>query len=231
MFERERRVRLGDASPAGRLRLDALARYLQDVSNDDTRDAQLADEMTWVVRRTLLEVDQFPVFGEELRLCTFCSGTGPRWAERRVSVAGHLGGHTEASTLWVFVDGDGRPAPLPAGFMERFGESAGGRVVRARLRHPGVDPTAPRLTWPLRFTDFDVLGHMNNAAYWSAVEEILSARRHLRAPLRAELEFRVAVEARPALTLLVHDHDDGGVTLWLTGGDAVFATATVRAVA
>src|SRR3954470_20577383 len=90
-----RRVRLGDASPGGRLRLDALARYLQDVSNDDTRDAGLDDD-GWVVRRTALQVDRVPVIGEELALQTFCSGTGARWAERRVQVRGDRGGAVEA---------------------------------------------------------------------------------------------------------------------------------------
>src|SRR5947207_12307857 len=82
VYTGRRRVRLGDASPGGRLRLDAAARYLQDVSNDDTRDGGLDDE-GWVVRRTTLEVVAFPVMGEELELRTFCSGTGGRWAERR----------------------------------------------------------------------------------------------------------------------------------------------------
>ena len=103
-FTRGRRVRLGDASPAGRLRFDALARYLQDVSNDDTRDAGLADAMSWVVRRIVVDVAQAPVFGEELTLCTFCGGIGGRWAERRVSIAGDQGAGVEAATLWVHLD-------------------------------------------------------------------------------------------------------------------------------
>jgi hypothetical protein len=41
-FAGRRRVRLGDCSPGGRLRLDAAARYVQDLSDDDTRDAGLA---------------------------------------------------------------------------------------------------------------------------------------------------------------------------------------------
>ena len=38
VFRSGRRVRLSDADPTGRLRLDACARYLQDVGNDDTAD-------------------------------------------------------------------------------------------------------------------------------------------------------------------------------------------------
>src|SRR4051795_13779923 len=81
-FPGRRRVRLGDCSPGGRLRLDAVARYVQDLSDDDTRDAGLA-QMTWVVRRTVIEVPQFPVYLDPLEMVTWCSGLGSRWAERR----------------------------------------------------------------------------------------------------------------------------------------------------
>ena len=80
-------------------------------------------------------------------------------------------------------------------FFALYGEAAGGRTVRARLAHPGPARRAGAgRRWPLRVTDFDVMGHMNNAAYWAAVEEELRRRRDLRAPLRAEVEFRVAIE-------------------------------------
>ena len=85
-FAGSRRVRLGDCSPGGRLRLDAAARYLQDLSDDDTRDAGLA-QMTWVVRRTVIDVWQFPTYLEPLDMVTWCSGIGSRWAERRVDMA------------------------------------------------------------------------------------------------------------------------------------------------
>jgi len=230
VFTRERRVRLGDASPAGRLRLDALARYLQDVSNDDTRDAAMADAMTWVVRRILLRVETFPVFDEAMRLRTFCSGTGPRWAARRVSLDGERGGAVEADTLWVFVDGAGRPAPLPPGFLDVYDTPSSRRPVRARLTHAGppASVAAPATPWPLRFADFDVLGHVNNAAYWSAVEELLASRRRLRAPLDAELEFRAPVEVGADLALRVLDGEDGGLAVWFTGGDVLHASAVLR---
>ena len=74
----------------------------------------------------------------------------------------------------------------------------------AHRRPPGEGPPRPprparrrRSTaspWPLRFTDFDVLGHVNNAACWQIVEEALAARRDLRAPLRAEVQHRTAIE-------------------------------------
>ena len=76
VFDGARRVRLADVSPAGRLRLDAAARFLQDLSADDTADAALPDAEAWVVRKTVIEVAAFPRYLEPLELATWCSGTG-----------------------------------------------------------------------------------------------------------------------------------------------------------
>jgi acyl-ACP thioesterase len=228
VFVGDERVRLSDASPGGRLRLDGLARHIQDVSNDDTRDARLTDD-GWVVRRTTVEVRRFPVLGERLELRTFCSGTGRRWAERRVAVTSTEGGAVDAVSLWVHIDAaTGRPAPLSAQFFELYGAAAAGRTVTARLHHP--DPSAvthaTARPWPVRFVDFDVMGHMNNAAYWSPVEEELARRRDLRAPLRAEVEFRAGIDPGDAVTVAVQD-GEGEMRLWLQRDGAVLASAHV----
>jgi len=222
-------VRLGDASAGGRLRLDAIARHLQDIANDDARDSDIGGDVNaWVVRRTVIEVTTFPVYGEELTLATWCSGTGSRWAERRTAVVGDAGGEVQAASLWVHVDlASGRPIPVPERFLAAYGASSGGRVVRARLVHEGPAADASVMPWTLRFADFDVLGHVNNASYWAVVEEQLSQRRALRAPVRAEVEYRSPIEAGDALTVLVADRDDGFALWWTVDGD-VRSTAVVR---
>src|SRR5688572_18174715 len=203
VFEGARRVRLADVSPAGRLRLDAAARFLQDLSADDTADAALPDAEAWVVRKTVIEVRAFPRYLEKLQLATWCSGTGSHWAERRISIRGEAGGAIEATSTWVHFDHrSGRPKRVPDSFEALYGEASGGRKVKARLLHPGPPEGASSRPWPLRFTDFDVLDHVNNAAYWEAVEEELAPRRDLRAPLRAELEHHRAVERHDDVRLV-----------------------------
>jgi acyl-ACP thioesterase len=228
VFEGARRVRLADVSPAGRLRLDAAARFLQDLSADDTADAALPDAEAWVVRKTTIEVHTFPRYLEPLRLATWCSGTGSHWAERRISVEGEQGGSLEAATTWVHFDTtSGRPSRIPAGFDEIYGEASGGRRVTARLDHP--DPPAggrDGFSWPLRFTDFDVLGHVNNAACWQILEEAMTSRRDLRAPLRAEVQHRTAIE-RGATVEVRTRSVDGALHLWATADGALAVTARV----
>ena len=229
VFEGVRRVRLADVSPAGRLRLDAAARFLQDLSADDTADSALPEAEAWVVRKTSIEVRAFPRYLEPLALATWCSGTGSHWAERRISIHGEAGGAIEAATTWVHVDlATGRPSRIPAGFEKIYGEAYGGRRVTARLDHPDAPTTATeRFDWPLRFCDFDVLDHVNNAAYWQIVEEALAGRRHLRDPLRAEVQHRSAIE-RGASVEVTGAEADGALSLWIQADGAPVATAEVR---
>ena len=99
VFEARRRVRLSDTDAGGRLRLDAVARYLQDVASDDVADAGwAADEHVWVVRRTLLDVVRPFLGDEEVELATWCSGVGAAAAARRTSIAGDRGGAIEAES-------------------------------------------------------------------------------------------------------------------------------------
>jgi acyl-ACP thioesterase len=227
-FTAGRRVRLGDATPGGRLRLDALARYLQDVSSDDTADAGVDDDGTWIVRRTVVAVGCWPVFSERFDLTTWCSGIGSRWAERRVSLRGDRGGAVETATLWVHVDADGLPALLPPAFAAVYAEAAGGREVSSRLSHPKPPPGSPERPWPLRAVDLDVLRHVNNAAYWAVVEEELAAAgRDLTAPFVAEMEHRSAMLGGDDVSVTVAEGDGGRFLLWVLVDGRVRASARV----
>jgi len=189
------------------LRLDATARYLQDLSDDDTRDAGLA-QMTWVVRRTVIDVHQFPTYLESLDMATWCSAIGSRWAERRVDIGG---GSIRSATLWVHLDAATlRPLPTSAEFEHVFAPSAGGRTVSSRLTL-GPPPADLELSlWPVRFTDFDVMNHMNNAIAFALVEEVLARRRDLRAPMRVEVEYRSPIDRDVVLRVGGVDTADAG---------------------
>lgn len=190
---------------------------MQDIASDDTEAAGMGDDNVWVVRRAVYEVHQAARFLEDLTLTTWCSGLGRRWGERRVTMAGDRGAHIEAALLWVSLDRQtGRPVPLGSDFDPGYVEAAGGREVSARLQHPTVvpdDPAVRRMPWALRATDFDLLDHVNNAASFAMVEEVISHHdRHSR--FRAEVEYRVPVESRCELELAIVDQGEGTMALW-----------------
>ena len=165
---------LADCAPSGRVRLDALARFVQDIAYADADDVGLSRTTAWVVRRTRMRVDRFPRFGERLELATFCSGLGRMWAERRTTVSGDVAGEVEVVSLWVHLDPvSGRPTPLTEAEIGVWGEAAGARKVTARLRHPAPEDPEDSVPWRFRGTECDLAGHINNAAYLQPLEEEL----------------------------------------------------------
>jgi acyl-ACP thioesterase len=207
-FSEQRLVGPGDTAADGRARLDTLVDWLQAVAYADVVDAGLEREVLWVVRRCALKVDRFPVLGERVTLTTACSSLGARWAERRTRCAG-----IEAVALWVAIDPQ---TFLPARIDHLagvYGESAGDRRVKTGLTHPAPPPDASARPWRFRAADLDVAGHVNNAAYWQALEE-----EPLEDGVYAEIEHRTPAEPGDALLL---SHED---RRWLVKDGAVCAS-------
>jgi len=217
-FRTERRVRLSDTDAAGRLRLDAAARYLQDIASDDVADVGFsADEHIWVVRRTCLQVVE-PFAGDErVTLETWCSGIAAAAAARRYSLTGDRGGRIEAESVWIHLDRDLRPLRHGTRFLEVYGSAAEDRGVSTRLTLP--PPPAQRgSAFAFRTTDVDRLGHVNNAAYWVPVEEAFASRLGCR--FEAVLEYRRPIDAEEPVELV-----QAGALLWLVvDGEARAAT-------
>jgi acyl-ACP thioesterase len=215
---------LADATPSGRVRLDAMARWLQDVAYGDVEDSGTAAAGFWIVRRTRLRVERFPAFREPVELRTWCSGVGRVWAERRTSLRGASGAHAEAVALWVFVDPEtARPQSLAGIVGGGYEDAARGRRVSARLHQAPEPPAgAVRMPWRFRAAELDLAGHVNNTAAWAAVEEVL-AKGPEPADADAEVEYRAPAAAGRGALLR-----DGGA-LWLLAPDGeVHATAVLQ---
>ena len=226
-FAGERVVRLADMDDRGRLRLDALARFLQDLAIDDVRETGWGiPEHIWFVRRIEVRVLTPFLEDDEVELMTWCSGLASIAAGRRWSVAGNQGGRAEVDSVWIHLGPDGRPRRI-----EGFGvyaEATGGRRVSARplLKPPADD--APRSPWPLRVTDVDLHGHVNNAVHWQAVEDVLTGGGpDPRAPLRARLDYRDALDFGDGLELAVR-RDDGRAEIGFVTPAGVKAVAAVE---
>ncbi len=191
-FVTERIVRLGDVDPANQLRFDAIGRYAQDLANDDALDAGLEESLNFVVRKTVVVIETPPTFRERLSCTTFCNGVGGRWAGRQSVFVGSDGGRVNVSAVWVHVDPDsGRPKKLSDIFYDHYSESAQGRKASIKLAHDQTAPAnAAMVSWPFRWADLDLLGHVNNAAYWRPIEQLLSDHGMSRAGMSVELEYR-----------------------------------------
>lgn len=226
-YSASRRVRLSEMDAHGRLRLDAVARFLQDVAIDDVQETGWGmPEHLWFVRRIRIDVLRPFLDDRTVELATWCSGVAAIAAGRRWSVTGDAGGRIEVDSVWVHLGARASPARI-----EGFGvyaAAAGGRSVSTRLELPDPPVSAERTPWALRATDVDLHGHVNNAVYWQAVEELyprlgVDPRR----PFRAELDYRQPIDFGEPLELVAFYDEGRGAVAFVAGGAAVRAVARV----
>jgi acyl-ACP thioesterase len=220
IFERTIVPGIADGIGDLRIRLDAIARWLQDVAYDDLIDAGFEQQGVWIVRRVRLRVQAFPRFGEPATLRTFCSGVGRFSAERRTTVRGATG-HVDAVALWIWIDESGEPQRFPDRFVEMYGESAGGRPAPVRLRHPEPPAGSERTAWTFRAADVDVAGHVNNSHFWEPLEEELAGS----APDAIDVEIEHREPALPGAASVLRD----GTGTWIEGPGGVLHASIQRA--
>lgn len=232
-FTATRKVRLGDVTPKGRLRLDAVARYLQDVATDDSLDGHYEEPHSWVVRRTQMWVTNFPKYLDQVELTTWCGALGSHWAERRTQIKSSGSVAIECAALWVRVDFKTmKPVALSPELVELLQSATGGRKISSRLEIGknlpdlfGNDATTKE--WPIRFSDMDAVGHLNNAAYWEVLEEYLGANSGKRAPLKATVEHHGAIDPGDKVRIVTQKIDGRIVIRHILADDTVAAVTEI----
>lgn len=194
--------------------MDGVARYLQDVGTDDWIQTNASSDVVWIVRRTSMrrvEGARWPRYLDDVTLTTWCGGVGAAWAERRTNFEfdGEL--LLEVAALWVPTDVTGHPVRIRQDFFEVYGDACRGRKISGRVTSPDIPDDARHRSWPLREADFDIVGHVNNAAAWLAVSQVLKV------PLRyVSVTHHQALERDEQVTLA-----DAPGRLWLLVDGAV----------
>jgi acyl-ACP thioesterase len=217
-YASRRRIRLSDMDSRGRLRLDAVARFLQDAAIDDVQETGWGmPEHLWFVRRIRIDVLRPFLDDVEAALTTWCSGVASIAAGRRWSVTGDAGGRIEVDSVWIHLDARASPARI-----EDFGvytEATKGRRASTKLELPDPPVDAAGTRWLLRATDVDLHGHVNNAVYWQAVEELFPALSvDPREPLQAELDYRQPIDLGEEIDLVAFDAEGRRAVAFVAGG-------------
>jgi acyl-ACP thioesterase len=221
------KIRLSDADATGRLRLDAVARFLQDAAIDDVEETGWgAPEHLWVLRSVRVDVVEPFLAGQTVSIVTWGSSFSALAAGRRWSLSGDAGGSIEVDSTWIHLGPDARPARIGTGF-DGYAEAAQGRVTSTKLTLAPPPLDGDRRVWPLRATDVDRMGHVNNAAYWAAVEQrLLELGQDARRPLRGRLDYRHPIDLGERVELAEVAHD-GRYGVAFVVADVVKAVARV----
>jgi acyl-CoA thioesterase FadM len=224
-------VRPSQIRRGGIAKLTDVAAALLDASFDDL----VAINGGWIpgkaliVRSNVIDVWVAPRIDEHLDVEVACGGLARHWLEHRIRATGSRGAHLELSTSWALIDiASGRPSPLPDAIADGYADATG-RRPRPVPRIPGPPDDVERRPWPVRADDLDGNDHVNNAAYFSVVAEVLEVR-------PVPLPHRIAILYRSELTWpSVPDlawapatgSSEGSaaeppVEAWLVGGELVY---------
>jgi acyl-ACP thioesterase len=225
-FEASATARASDCDPDGRLRLDGLARLLQDAADDDLRDAGLDAVHAWALRRTELWVAEPARFGARLSVVTWCAGLSGPLAVRRSDIFDQRGVLVaSAEATWVVLGANGRPGRPSQSFLAVYGPSAaGGHPPVRRLTLPPPTRSGHERPWPTRWSDADPFRHLNNAVSWAALEDL-----RLSLGLRPLVGWAIAEHRQPVppgtRATLLADLGPDQLSVWLCDDRGEPATA------
>jgi len=240
-YESNYRVRTGDVDQQMRLRFDGLTRYLQDIANDnhEASDYHVSDPF-WIVRRTVIDVIRPISWPADVTLHRWCGGLSTRWTNMRVRVTSthetnqfnpepREDGLIETEGFWINVNDKGMPSRMTDEAFEMLSRSTDEHRLRWKSMNtaPAPEPSETDRTHVLRASDFDPFKHLNNASYWTAVEdEILDNEDLVKGPHRAIIEHLRAIEPGSTVTIRRRREEDQ-LQMWLVVGEQVAATVTV----
>lgn len=215
-FTEHRRAGVGEVGPSGRLRLDSMARWAQDVAWADVEDVGLRELTIWLVRRIRIRVRRFPRLDADYALTTYVTGVGRMWAERRTDIVppGEREPIVEIACIWVHIDPERMlPSPIHQIEMDTWtGPST--RPVKARLGHPAPPADTGERVWRFREAETDIALHVNNAAYFTPFdEELLTAGQPVDDSTSIDIEIEYRTPAQAGEKRVLHS----GPMRWIVG--------------
>lgn len=236
-------VRSFETGPGGRASLQAICNYLQEAAGNHATELGVAIDqlveknLTWVVARLRVEMEDYPAWRDEIVVETWPSGADRLYATREFLVRSASGREiARATSAWLLIDLERRrPVRMPE-FITSIELPRRERAVADmpdRLPDSAGDHTGEPSTHEIavRYSDLDMNGHVNNVTFaeWS-LESVPVALRETHVVRALDLHFRA--EARYGDTAVVRTQplnaNSGGSYSFLhviTNGDRELARA------
>ncbi len=212
------------------LRLDGVARYIQEVGAENLVDAGEAEAHPhWIVNRTVIDVIEPIHWPNDVTFSRWCSALSTRWCTMRVDLVGSEGGRIETEGFWICMNKDTlTPSRVTDTLIERFASTADEHRLKWRPwleNPPELDSVAP---FGLRRTDIDIFQHVTNTAYWHVIHEVMAQEPDVcAAPYRAVVEYRRPIRYGEEVTI-GYARRGREVRIALHVGDDVRAAALLR---
>jgi acyl-ACP thioesterase len=223
-------VATGDVDEHLQLRLDGVARHIQEVGAENLVDAGEAEAHPhWIVNRTVIDVIEPIAWPNDIAFSRWCSALSTRWCTMRVDLVGSEGGRIETEGFWIAINKETlTPARVSDTLVARFATTTDEHRLKWRKWLPDVGTFDSAVPFALRRTDIDVFQHVTNTAYWHAVHEVMAREPDVcTPPYRAVVEYRKPILFSDAVTIR-HRRVGDEVQVALVVGEEVRAAALLR---
>ena len=177
--------------------LGKLAHILQVLAQDayydqvETAAEILKRQMAWILSKRDSEIEALPTGGDEMVCRTWFRGARRGLAYREYRLETGRGVLVKAQSEWVLFDFANRKLIMPSSPDFKLIPEFGHRQLKdaiARWRPKGVKEPEDSLELPLRYADFDLNQHVNNARVLELLEEL--CHRQGIAPDRLKVNYK-----------------------------------------
>jgi acyl-ACP thioesterase len=169
------KIRSYHTGASGKLFIHQVLNFLQDAAHNHADGTgfgqkQLAEQnLVWVLSRMVIEINFLPKRGDSLVLSTWVKSIRGSISEREFSIKRGQEVLIEASSLWFCLSAvTNKPVRLPADFKKLMAphqvyatKEGTGKIVDAS----GSTELQIGKTFVARFSDIDIVDHVNNATY------------------------------------------------------------------
>ncbi len=209
-YTREFTVSSYDVDAGGKISLQAMCRYLQEMATRHAIEMKLGfndmlkENRAWVLAQMLVKMDRYPGFTESFTITTWSNGPDGRFALRdfeiRDAAKNFIGG---ASSTWFVIDIAEKnicrlDEYFPGYEYKNISFSLGRKPERVRFR--GRVSSEEELV--VKYSELDINGHMNNVRYIDHIIDMLPDELKMNSCL-TEIEMSFLKESKSGQRLKV----------------------------
>ena len=208
------RIRYSEGDRRGRLKLRAFFDYAQEVAGTHATalgcglEALLARKQAWVLSRIRVRFHAYPSIGNAVTLKTWPSGFDHLFARREFELHAADGSLlVEATSFWLFLDTENlRILNAVKEIGELMPDNSGLPVHFTELGKLAAPAEGESIEFPVRETQIDLNGHLNNAEYAGILQDVLGEGCY---PHELQVNYQKSVPpgSRLAISCVRHGQD------------------------
>lgn len=212
-------LKTAELDQEGRMPLAVLVTLIQQSAEQDAAslgfgvEELLGEGLTWMLLRlrVRLETAAWPAGRQDLTVETWPSACDARFAFREFTFTAGEGPFAHVWSDWLMVDREsGRPVRLKERFTSRHLDPRG---VRPLEPFPQIKPEGEPLLlmeFPVRLSDLDVNGHVNNSHYAHWIREAVPGELRFSGMIRSlDLEYRAGARYGETVCAVCHAAGEG----------------------